>query len=121
MVELGTRRITERVRVGNSPPTAARAVFLPDRVYHGKKTDLPKKFVSRQRLCLRGTTDYWVNDALGQPYFVVERPVDQGLIEALRSDIVPRLLDDVPRQPTQQQLRDDPHRYRFVIIFDREG
>ncbi len=30
MVELGTRRTTERVRVGNSPPTAARAVFLPD-------------------------------------------------------------------------------------------
>jgi hypothetical protein len=31
MVELGTRRITERVRVGNSPPTAARAAFLPDK------------------------------------------------------------------------------------------
>jgi len=28
MVELGTRRTTERVRVGNSPPKAARAVFL---------------------------------------------------------------------------------------------
>ena len=30
MVELGTRRTTERVRDGNSPPTVARAVFLPD-------------------------------------------------------------------------------------------
>ncbi len=30
MVELGSRRTTERVRDGNSPPTAARAVFLPD-------------------------------------------------------------------------------------------
>ena len=30
MAELGTRRTTERVRTGNSPPTAARAVFLPD-------------------------------------------------------------------------------------------
>ncbi|MFC1816674.1 hypothetical protein ACFL0M_12240 [Thermodesulfobacteriota bacterium] len=28
MVELGTRRTTERVRAGNSPPKAARAVFL---------------------------------------------------------------------------------------------
>jgi len=106
-----------------SAPNLAGALYVDGhvRVYHGKKTDLPKKFVSRQRLCLRGTTDYWVNDALGQPYFVVERPVDQGLIEALRSDIVPRLLDDVPRQPTQQQLRDDPYRYRFVVIFDRGG
>jgi hypothetical protein len=30
MVELGTRRTTERVRVGHSPPTAARADILPD-------------------------------------------------------------------------------------------
>jgi hypothetical protein len=31
MVELGTRRTTERVRVGNSLPKAARAVFLSQR------------------------------------------------------------------------------------------
>jgi hypothetical protein len=30
MVELGTRRTTERVRIGHSPPNAACAVFLPD-------------------------------------------------------------------------------------------
>ena len=29
------------------------------RLYHGKQTALPKRYVSRQRLCLRGTTDYW--------------------------------------------------------------
>jgi len=39
------------------------------RVYHGYKTKLPRRFVSRQRLCLRGTSDYWVNDALGLPIF----------------------------------------------------
>ena len=33
MVELGTRRTIERVRVGNSPPNAACAVFL-SRPYH---------------------------------------------------------------------------------------
>lgn len=91
------------------------------RLYHGKQTELPRRFVSRQRLCLRGTTDYWVNDAIGQPFFVVERPIDQGMIEALTSDIVPRLLRDVPRQPTEKELDDDPHRCRFVILFDREG
>jgi len=31
------------------------------RVYHGKKATLPKRFVSRQKLCLAGTTEYWVN------------------------------------------------------------
>jgi hypothetical protein len=70
---------------------------------------------------LRGTTDYWVNDALGQPFFSVERPVDHGLLEALRSDVVPRLLKEVPSQPTAEQLKADPYLSRFVIIFDREG
>lgn len=91
------------------------------RVYHGGKTELPKRFVSRERLCLRGTTDYWINDALGQPFFLVSRPVDRGMLEALRTDIVPRLLEDVPGQPTTQQLESDPYLARFTIVFDREG
>ena len=60
------------------------------RLYHGQQTELPRRYVARQRLCLRGTTDYWVNDALGQPFFVIERPIDQGMLEALRSDMMPR-------------------------------
>jgi len=91
------------------------------RLYHGQQTKLPRRYVARQRLCLRGTTDYWVNDALGRPFFSVERPVDHGLLEALRSDIVPRLLQDVPGQPTAEQLEADPYLSRFVILFDREG
>ena len=91
------------------------------RLYHGKQTKLPRRYVARQRLCLRGTTDYWVNDGLGQPFFSVERPIDHGLLEALRSEVVPRLLKEVPRQPSAQQLQDEPHLSRFVIIFDREG
>jgi len=91
------------------------------RLYHGRLTKLPKRYVTRQRLCLRGTTDYWVNDALGQPFFSIERPIDHGMLEALHSDIVPRLLKDVPDQPTDEQLQADPYLSRFVIIFDREG
>lgn len=91
------------------------------RVYHGSQTALPRRYVSRQRLCLRGTTDYWVNDGLGVPFFAVEKPVDHGLIEVLRNDIVPRLLQDIPRQPSDQELADNPCRCRFVLVFDREG
>jgi transposase-like protein len=91
------------------------------RLYHGSQTALPKRYVSRQRLCLRGTTDYWVNDILGQPFFAVGRPIDHGLLEALRSDIVPRLLQEVPGQPTTEELKADRYRARFVILFDREG
>jgi len=91
------------------------------RVYHGKQTKLPYRYVSRDRLCLRGTTDYWVNNALGLPFFSIERPVDHGMLEAIKSDIVPRLLEDVPNQPSPEELDADPHRCRFAIVFDREG
>jgi transposase len=91
------------------------------RLYHGSQTALPRRYVSRQRLCLRGTTDYWVNDTLGQPFFVVQRPIDHGLLEVLRNDIVPRLLKDIPGQPAEEELKADRYRARFVVIFDREG
>jgi transposase len=104
-------------------PELAGALYVDGhvRLYHGSLTTLPRRYVSRQRLCLRGTTDYWVNDALGQPFFAVERTIDHGLLEVLTSDIVPRLLKDVPGQPTEAELEADPYRARFVILFDREG
>jgi hypothetical protein len=104
-------------------PELAGALYVDGhvRLYHGSQTELPRRYVSRQRLCLRGTTDYWVNDILGQPFFAVERPIDHGLLEALRSDIVPRLLKEVPGQPTEEELEADRYRARFVILFDREG
>jgi len=91
------------------------------RLYHGSLTKLPRRYVSRQRLCLRGTTDYWVNDQTGLPFFVISTPFTAGLISAIRDDIVPRLLEDVPDQPTEEQLRDAPLRSRFTMVFDREG
>jgi hypothetical protein len=104
-------------------PDLAGALYVDGhvRLYHGQLTQLPRRYVSRQKLCLRGTTDYWTSDALGQPFFVVERPIDQGLLEVLRNDVVPRLLKDVPRQPSQEELDADPYRHRFVLLFDREG
>ena len=91
------------------------------RVYHGADALLPRRYVSRERLCLRGTTDYWINDALGRPFFVVSKTVTDGLAATLLEDIVPELLASVPGQPTQAQLDADPLLARFVIIFDREG
>ena len=91
------------------------------RVYNGNKTSLPKRYVSRQKLCLRGLTDYWVNDATGQPFFVVTRAVNAGLLSVLREEIIPQLLQDVPQQPTKEELEADRYRYRFGVVFGREG
>ena len=91
------------------------------RPYHGKQTKLPKRYVSREKLCLRGVTDYWINDAIGQPFFVVTKEVNSGLLSVLREDIIPRLLQDVPNQPTTEDLKENKTIYRFGIVFDREG
>jgi len=91
------------------------------RVYHGDKANLPRRYVSRERLCLRGTTDYWVNDAIGRPFFVVSKAITEGLADSIVKDIVPELLASVPRQPTSEELDEDPLLHRFIVVFDREG
>ena len=91
------------------------------RVYHGSQTALPRRYVARDRLCMRGTTDYWVNDQQGDPFFVVSTPFTSGLLDMLKREIIPRLLQEVPNQPTLEELKANPHRHRFILIFDREG
>jgi transposase-like protein len=115
-------RELSRIWMGESPDEAG-YLYVDGhiRVYHGKKATLPRRYVSRQRLCLRGTTDYWVNDAIGRPFFVVSKAVTDGLADALLKNIVPELMASVPGQPTAAELEKDPLLHRFVIVFDREG
>lgn len=91
------------------------------RVYYGSKTKLPRRYVSRERLCLRGMTDYWINDALGQPFFVVSTALTGGLLCMLREEVIPRLLEEVENQPSEAELEADRALHRFVVVFDREG
>jgi len=112
-------------------PEAAGYLYVDGhvRVYHGSEANLPRRYVSRERLCLRGSsrlrgaspTDYWVNDALGRPFFVVSKAVTSGLADTLLHDIVPQLIESVPGQPTADELAADPGLHRLVIVFDREG
>jgi hypothetical protein len=99
-------------------------VFYADghiRVYHGRLTDLPHRYVAREKLRLRGTTDYWVNAMDGRPFFVLSCAVDPGLLTMLREQIVPRLKADAPNQPSVEELQADRLLSRFTIVFDREG
>ena len=91
------------------------------RVYHGHTKQLPKHYIARQRLCLSATADYWVNAMDGKPFFVVSQPVDPGMLQVLERDIIPRLEQDVPNQPTAEQLNAAPLLHRFTVVFDREG
>jgi len=91
------------------------------RVYYGSQTRLPRRYVSRERLCLRGMTDYWVNDALGQPFFVISTALTCGLLFVFRNDIIPRLIDEIPNQPDEEALKADKYLHRFIVVFDRDG
>ena len=91
------------------------------RVYHGHQTPLPRHYVARERLALRATTDYWVSAMDGQPFLLLHHPIDPGLIQVLRNDLLPWLDQHVPQQPTTEQLQDDPQLHRFTVVFDREG
>ena len=104
-------------------PTAAGTLYIDGhvRVYNGEQTQLPRHYVARQKLCLRATTDYWVNAMDGQPFFVINQAVDPGLIKVIEHDIVPRLDMEVPGQPEEVTLNADPLLHRFTLVFDREG
>lgn len=104
-------------------PESAGTLYIDGhvRVYNGKLTELPRRYVARQRLCLRGTTDYWVNAMDGQPFFAVTQAADPGLLQTLEQHIVPQLLAEVPGQPSAEALEANPYRARFTMIFDRAG
>jgi prepilin-type processing-associated H-X9-DG protein len=91
------------------------------RVYNGSRTELPRHYVARQKLCLRATTDYWVNAMDGQPFFMVNKAVDPGLLTVLEEEIVPRLEQEVPYQPSLFALTEERFLPRFTLVFDREG
>ena len=76
------------------------------RVYHGKH-QLPKAHVARMRLSMPATTDYWVNDATGDPLFVITAEVNAGLVKML-----PGILAELRRLVGSRRL---------TIVFDRGG
>lgn len=76
------------------------------RVYHGQRV-IPKAHVTRLRISMPAMTDYWVNDAGGEPLFVVPTEANRGLVEML-----PSLLEEVRGLVGQR---------RVTVVFDRGG
>lgn len=83
------------------------------RVYHGDLANLPKRFVSREKLCLSGTTEFWVNDQQGLPLMVVTGELNEKLKWAIEQ-IIPKIISGITR-PAK------PGEPAFTIIVDREA
>lgn len=90
-------------------------------VYTGYQANLGKKHVARQKLCLPGIQEFWVNNMEGLPYFYVTGQVNEKLLEILSEQIVPKLLSQITPRYSQEELNGDIDLPRFTIVFDREG
>lgn len=90
------------------------------RIYFGYKANLPAKYVSRQKICLNATTEYWVNDGKGLPVMMVMGQLTEKLSEAIEMDIIPQMQKTVllpAAQPQQVECSQIPV---CTFIFDRE-
>lgn len=76
------------------------------RAYHGEH-DIPKAHVARIRMAMPAASDYWVNDAAGDPLFVVTAEANEGL-----SKMLPKVLS---------QIRTLLPKRRITVVFDRGG
>lgn len=100
--ELARRRIAERGRMMGFLYVDGHV-----RAYHGKHT-IPKAYLTRTRLAVPGTTDYWVNDKKGDPLFVVTAEANAAMTRMLL--------------PILEEVRNlIGRRRRVTIVFDRGG
>lgn len=106
------------------------------RIYYGYEANLPAKFISRQKLCLSATTEYWVNDGAGLPVMMVTGELTEKLQQAIEQYIIPELqktnllpsplsaLSDKksPGNPEDKNhaLSDNPSPV-CTLVFDREA
>jgi len=90
-------------------------------VYHGHLANLGKKHVSRQKLCLPGMVEFWVNNADGLPYFFVTGQVNEKLQEMITTQLAPQLLELTDGRVSQDELEADGTLARFTLVFDREA
>jgi hypothetical protein len=83
------------------------------RVYSGHLANLPKHYVSREKLCLSGTTEFYVNTFEGYPLMVITGELNERLKDAIEKAI-PEIKKTI--EPT-----DDPNKPLFTLVFDREA
>jgi hypothetical protein len=91
------------------------------RVYHGDKARLTKKYVARQKLCLAGTTEYWVNDSKGNPFLVFTGELNEKLKDVIKFQIIDELIKETTTPELEEALKKNPNKVRFNLIFDREA
>jgi hypothetical protein len=89
------------------------------RIYYGSKANLPVKYISRQKLCMSATTEFWVNDSQGLPMMMVIGQLTEKLQDAILELIIPQMMEAKLLLPISQEQT--PTVPRCTFIFDREA
>ena len=88
------------------------------KIYTGSKATLTKKFVSRQKLCLAATADFWLNDAQGLPLMVWTGELSEKLQYMIEDKMIPELLASGMIATHHDEQSETPV---CTLIFDREA
>ncbi len=89
------------------------------RIYYGDAANLPAKYVSRQKLCLSATTEFWVNDDEGLPVMVVVGELTEKLQTIIEYTIIPKLIEAGSIQNIDPD--NPPPTPQCTLVFDREA
>jgi hypothetical protein len=89
------------------------------RIYNGYAANLTTKYVSRQKLCLSGTTEFWINDTTGMPVMYYAGELNERLQHVIEEQIIPNMIagkalcipDDIANTTTPV----------CTLVFDREA
>ena len=91
-------------------------------VCSGRKGNIPKGFVSRQKLCLPAAVSYWLNALDGTPFLCVHEQFNPRLSGSITNSILPELkaLSVISEEPENILGKASPEP-ELLLIFDREG
>ncbi len=89
------------------------------RIYYGSKAQLPAKYISRQKLCLSATTEFWVHDLQGMPVMMVMGELTEKLQTAIEDYVIPQLLQTTLLKHKEEL--DNHTKPQCTFIFDREA
>jgi ribosomal protein S10 len=116
-----TAQLNQKLAVQWNETTAENLVLYTDghvKIYTGNKANLTKKFVSRQKLCLSATTDFWLHDAQGLPLMVWTGELSEKLQYMIEHSMIPALLSS---GMIAKQDKDQNQKPVCTLVFDREA
>lgn len=92
------------------------------KVYSGRKGNLPRKFISRQKLRLPAAAACWVNRFGGQPLLCMRKDYDPEQVSAIEHDVLkePHATGVLTQPAPDPTATDNTSQPSVTSVFDRE-